>query len=88
VLSAPNVTPRWCVLSRVEPLSQRARAFAGPSSSKQTFDGQIFIEVGPVQVRAIAGDFDVCALSRGSMREAREPSEWNHDGPAVDEVER
>jgi hypothetical protein len=56
-------------------------------TAQQAFGTQVFIEIGPMEAVAAAGDFPPVTLLWGSVQEPRIPSQRNNDGSAVHEID-
>jgi len=69
-----------------QPFSQRFRAFAGTLSRKQSGDGEVFVEGGPMEVGTVAKDLEALTFLRGAMPKARIPSQGHDDRAAIHQI--
>ncbi len=72
-------------LSRSEPLLQRRGVFAGTTPRQDAGHTQVLLQVGPVDVGAIANDFEMSPFRRIVVPEARIPSQGHTDGSTIHE---
>jgi hypothetical protein len=66
-----------------EPTFERGRAFAALPASEQTFDADMFINVGPLNRCAASENIAISTLGIGGVQKPRIPFKWNADHSAV-----
>ena len=74
-------------LSAFKPAAQGCLGLTRTSPCKETFDTDVFVQVGPVQALALPDKPPVCSFGKGTVRESWVPSEWNADNPTIDKID-